>query len=50
MILLTLNCRGLASQPKKLAVKRLIDEQAVDVIFLQKMVIKGCVLVKGLDF
>ena len=49
MILLTLNCRGLASQPKKLAVKRLIDEQSVDVMFLQEMMIEGCVLVKDLE-
>ena len=49
MILLTLNCRGLDSQPKKIAVKRLIDEQEVDVIFLQEMMIEGCVLVKDLE-
>ena len=48
MILLTLNCRGLASQPKKLAVKRLIVEQSVDVIFLQETMIEGCVLVGSL--
>ena len=49
MILLTLNCRGLASQPKKLAVKRIIDKQVVDVIFLQETMIEGCVLVKDLE-
>ena len=49
MILLTLNCRGLASQPKKLVVKRLIDQQAVDVIFLQETMIEGCVLVQELE-
>ena len=49
MILLTLNCRGLASQPKKLAVKRLIVEQSVDVIFLQETMIEWCVLVKELE-
>ena len=49
MILLTLNCRGLDSQPKKIGVKRLIDEQEVDVIFLQETMIEGCVLVKDLE-
>ena len=46
MILLTLNCRGLASLPKKLAIKRLVDEQSLDVIFLQETMYDGCILVK----
>ena len=49
MILMTLNCRGLASHPKKLAVKRLIDEQSLDVIFLQENMYDGCVLVKEME-
>ena len=36
MILLSLNVMGLASLPKKLAVIRLIDQHAVDVIFYKK--------------
>ena len=46
---MTLNCRGLASLPKKLAVKRLIDEQSLDVIFLQETMFDGCVLVKEME-
>ena len=49
MILMTLNCRGLASLPKKLAVKRLIDEQSLDVIFLQETMFDGSVLVKEME-
>ena len=49
MILMTLNCRGLASLPKKLAAKRLIDEQSLDVIFLQETMYDGCVLVKEME-
>ena len=45
MILMTLNCRGLSSLPKKLAVKRLIDEHSLDVIFLQETMFDGSVLV-----
>ena len=33
MILMTLNCRGLASKPKKLAICRLVEEQHLDVVF-----------------
>ena len=49
MILLTLNVRGLASLPKKLAVIRLINQHVVDVIFLQETMIEGCVLVQDLE-
>ena len=49
MILLTLNVRGLASLPKKLAVKRLIDQHAADVIFIQEIMIEGCVLIQDLE-
>ena len=45
MILLTLNVRGLASLPKKLAVIRLIEHNSADVIFLQETMIEGCALV-----
>ena len=46
MILMTLNCRGLASYPKKLALKRLIEEHSLDVVYLQETMCDGCVLVK----
>ena len=49
MILMSLNVRGLASLPKKLAVKRLIDQHAVDVIFIQETMIEGCGLVQDLE-
>ena len=49
MILMSLNVRGLASLPKKLAVKRLISQHAVDVIFIQETMIEGCVLVQDLE-
>ena len=49
MILMTLNCRGLAYLPKKLAVKRLIEKQSLDVIFLQETMLDGCVLVKEME-
>ena len=49
MIIMSLNVRGLASLPKKLVVKRLIDQHAVDVIFIQETMIEGCVLVHELE-
>ena len=49
MIMMTLNCRGLASLPKKLAVRRLIDEQSLDVIFLQDTMCDGCILVREME-
>ena len=49
MILMTLNRRGLASLPKKLAVTRLIDKQSLDVIYLQETMCEGCMLVKDLE-
>ena len=36
MIVMTLNCRGLASESKKLAICRLVSDQSVDVLFLQE--------------
>ena len=36
MIVMTLNCRGLASKPTKLAICRLVSDQSVDVLFLQE--------------
>ena len=49
MIIMTLNCRGLASNPKKLAVRRLIDEQGVDVLFLQETMGDRVILVDELE-
>ena len=41
MIVTTLNCRGLASLPKKLAVHRLVEDQFIDVLFLQEIMGDG---------
>ena len=49
MIVMTLNCRGLASTPKKLAICRLIEEQFVDVIFVQETMCDGSLLVIALE-
>ena len=49
MIVMTLNCHGLASNPKKLAVRRLIEEQAIDVLFLQETMSDGSILVSELE-
>ena len=46
---MTLNCRGLASIPKKLVVRRSIDEQILDVIFLQETMCDGVILVGELE-
>jgi len=49
MIVMTLNCRGLASAPKKLAICRLIEEQFLDVIFVQETMCDGSLLVIALE-
>ena len=49
MIFMTLNCRGLASKPKKLAICRLVEDQHVDVLFLQESMGIGHVLVVELE-
>ena len=49
MITMTLNCRGLASLPKKLAVHRLIAKHAVDVLFLQETMCGGDLLVYEME-
>ena len=46
---MTLNCRGLASFPKKLAVLRLIDEHIVDILFLQETMCGGELLVSEME-
>ena len=49
MIAMTLNCRGLASLPKKLAVCRLIGEHFIDVLFLQETMYGGDILVSEME-
>ena len=49
MILMTLIVRVWLVYPKKIAVKRLIDEQYLDVIFLQETMFDGSVLVMELE-
>ena len=41
MILLSFNCRGLASQPKKLAFRNLIRQYNPDILMLQETLGKG---------
>ena len=36
MIFMTLNCRGLASKPKKLVIYRLVVDEFVNVLFIQE--------------
>ena len=48
-IVMTLNCHGLASNPKKLAFQRLIEEQELDVLFLQETMSDGSILVSELE-
>ena len=49
MILMTLNYRGLASKPKKLAVCRLVEDQHIDVLFLQESMGNGNLFVNELE-
>ena len=49
MIMTTLNCWGLASLPKKLAVRRLIEDQFIDVLFLQEIMGNGLSLAGELE-
>ena len=49
MIVSTLNCRGLASLPKKLAVHRLVEDQRTDVFFLQEIMGDGQVITGELE-
>ena len=41
MIVTTLNCRGLASLPKKLAVRRMVEDQLINVLLLQEIMGDG---------
>ena len=49
MIFMTLNCRGLASLPKNLAICRMIDEHFIDVLFLQETMCGGDILVSEME-
>ena len=49
MIMTTLNCRGLACLPKKLAFHRLIEDQFIDVLFLQEIMGNGLSLAGELE-
>ena len=49
MILMTLNCHGLASKPKKLAVCRLVEDQHIDVLFLQESMGNGVLFADELE-
>ena len=49
MILMTLNCQGLTSFPKKLEVKRLIEQQSLDIIFIRETMCDGVDLVKDME-
>ena len=49
MIVMTLNCRGLASKPKKLPICRLIEDHFLDVIFVQETMCDGSLLVNALE-
>ena len=50
MIVMTLNCRGLASKPKKLAICRLVANQSVDVLFLQETMGDGVLFASNMEF
>ena len=49
MIVMTLNYRGLASKPKKLAICRLVSEQSVDVLFLQETMGDGVLFAGNME-
>ena len=49
MIVMTLNCRGLAITPKKLAVCSLVVDQIIDVLFLQETMGDGVIFVGEME-
>ena len=50
MIFMTLNCCGLASKQKKLAICRLVEEQHIDVVFLQESMGNGVLFADELEY
>ena len=49
MIVMTLNYQGLASLPKKLVVRRMVEDQLIDVLFLQEIMGDGLSLACELE-
>ena len=49
MLVMTLNCRGLASKPKGLAICWLLSDQSVDVLFLQETMGDGVLFVGNME-
>lgn len=49
MIVLSLNCLGLASLPKQLAVRRLVEEKALDILFLQESMGRSDIIAAKLE-
>ena len=49
MIVTTLNCRGLASLPKNIAIRRLVKDQFINVLFLQEIMGDGFSLAGELE-
>ena len=49
MIVTTLKCRGLASSPKKIIVRRLVEDQNIDVLFLQEIMGNGLCLAAEME-
>ena len=49
MIVTTFNCQGLASLPKKIDVRRLVEDQFIDVLFLQEIMGDGQILAGELE-
>ena len=49
MIVMTLNCWGLASKPKKLAICRLVEDQQNDILFLQESMGDGVLFAGELE-
>ena len=49
MIVMTLNCIGLASKPKKIAICRLVSDQSVDVLFSQESMGDGVLFTRKIE-
>ena len=49
MIVMTLNCRGLAIKPKKLPICRLVADQSVDILFLQETMGDGVLFAGNME-
>ena len=49
MIVTTLNCQGLTNLPKKLVVRSMVEDQFIDVLFLQEIMGNGLSLAGELE-